>query len=287
MKALLFAIPMVFALNFYGMESPPEEAESPMAEAEPVVWHDEYQMIAHAFGIVDGYVETNSLEAFHESYEKGIRVFEGDFQMTSDGVLVLRHNFEIYSYYTLGQQIEDGALLMDEAQFRSTLIHNKYTPLTAMDLVELLLEYDDAFLVTDTKDLEENIVRAQFLQLAKCVYLAGDPSLFERIIVQIYYEDMYDIVSDVYPFEHWIFTLYQLYNPDMHEIGQFCVEKGIEVVTMPQASARLEKSEILHGYGLKVYTHTVNKSYEVRYGLNSGIAGFYTDSLLPEDYFMD
>lgn len=287
MKALLFAIPMMFSMNFHGAQEV-NLAQAPVETmVEQVVWHDEHQMIAHALGIVDGYAETNSLEAFHESYEKGIRVFEGDFQLTSDGVLVLRHDFEQTSYYTLNQPILNDTLWMDEEQFTNTLIQEKLTPLTAQELMTLLVEYEDAFLVTDTKDLEEEAIRAQFTQLVDCIYQTGDLSLFDRVIVQIYYEDMYDIVSEIYPFDHWIFTLYQIYNPDMHEIGEICVEKGIEVVTMPQSSARLDKSEILHSYGLKVFTHTVNKSYEVRYGLNNGISGFYTDSLLPKDYFMD
>ncbi len=281
MKALLFAIPMMFSMNFH-----PVEEEIVIVE-EPVIWHEAHQMIAHALGIVDGYAETNSLEAFYESYEKGIRVFEGDFQLTSDGVLVLRHDFEMGSYYTLGQEVVDDELWMDEEQFVSTMIQKNLTPLTAMDLMWLLVEHEDAFLVTDTKDLDEDIVKAQFTALVDCIKATGDPSLFERVIVQIYYEKMYELVTDIHPFSQWIFTLYQIYDPDMYEIGSFCAENGIEVVTMPQSSARIDKSEILHSFGLKVYTHTVNKSYEVRYGLNNGIAGFYTDSLLPKDYFMD
>lgn len=283
MKSMLFAIPFLFSMNFHSGEVVREVAAEILEE--PVIWHEEYQMIAHAMGMVDGYAETNSLEAFYASYDKGIRVFEGDFQLTSDQVLVLRHDFESSSYYTLGQSDAKDFMWMNLQQFLQTPIQKKYTPLTAQDLMWLLVEYEDAFFVTDTKDLDEDIIREQFTQLVDCIANTGDDSLYERIIVQIYYEEMYDLVADIYPFDHWIFTLYQLYDPDMYEIGRICAEKGIDVVTMPQSSARLEKSEILDSFGLKVYTHTVNKSYEVRYGINSGVSGFYTDSLLPQDFF--
>lgn len=282
MKTMLFAIPLLFSMNFHSGEVVREVASDIMEE--PVIWHEEHQMIAHAMGMVDGYAETNSLEAFYRSYENGMRVFEGDFQLTSDQVLVLRHDFDTSSYFTLGQSSVKDYGWMNLEQFLQTPIQKEYTPLTAQDLMWLMVEYEDVFFVTDTKDLDEDTIQQQFTQLVDCIEKTGDSSLYERVIVQIYYEEMYDLVADIYPFDHWIFTLYQLYDPDMYEIGRICAEKSIDVVTMPQSSVTLEKCDILHSFGLKVYTHTVNKSYEMRFGVNSGVAGFYTDSLLPKDF---
>ena len=50
-------------------------------------------VIAHALGTVDGTEGLNCLEGFLEHYAQGVRVFEADFRMTSDGYVVLRHDW--------------------------------------------------------------------------------------------------------------------------------------------------------------------------------------------------
>lgn len=298
MKSFLFALPIVAVLGIFtlpnsndsnngpilGLDSPPQQVIVPSEEP---AWHDNHQMIAHALGEIDGYAETNCLEAFYASYDKGIRIFEADFQLTSDNHLVVRHDFEQISYYNLQQEVLNGDTSMDLERFVSEKIIHQYTSLTAKDLIALLVEHEDAYLVTDSKDLEPEIVQEQFRQLVDIVLETGNMTLFDRIIVQIYNEDMFTLVQEIYPFHHWIFTLYQLVNPDMKDVGAFCVEKGIEVVTMPHSSATTEKSNILHGYGLKVFTHTINEQSDVIHGKNNGVDGFYTDFLLPEDFYIN
>ena len=92
---------------------------------EQTAW-TELPIVAHALGTVEGRVETNSKDAFLESYEKGHRLFECDFQLTSDGKLVLRHDWEQISYYNLEQSF---AGVMDWETFMQTPIAYYYTPL--------------------------------------------------------------------------------------------------------------------------------------------------------------
>lgn len=54
-------------------------------------WFEDYKVISHALGGIDGKDYTNSFEALQYSYEQGQRVVEADFLFTSDDVLVLRH----------------------------------------------------------------------------------------------------------------------------------------------------------------------------------------------------
>ena len=57
-------------------------------------WTEE-KIIGHSFGAIDGNTYTGCLEAFEEKYNEGIRTFEVDFSRTSDGYIVLRHDWEI------------------------------------------------------------------------------------------------------------------------------------------------------------------------------------------------
>lgn len=52
----------------------------------------EQRFIAHALGGIDGKKYTNSLEALNEGYDNGIKLFEVDLSMTSDNVMVARHD---------------------------------------------------------------------------------------------------------------------------------------------------------------------------------------------------
>ncbi|MFI3252803.1 MAG: phosphatidylinositol-specific phospholipase C/glycerophosphodiester phosphodiesterase family protein [Eubacteriales bacterium] len=298
----ILKIALQFTLVFIGITIedtffPPPEATSTIEESSFITeefpqeekellqgkWHQHYNLIAHALGDIEGRIETNSKEAFLSSYAKGIRVMEADLQLTSDDVLVVRHDFEQISYYNLEQKVYDGDTDMDLARFISEKINYKYTPLTAEDLIALLIEYDDVFWVTDTKDTDPEIIEKQFSQLVELVKETEDETLFDRIIVQIYQEEMLLLINEIYPFSNWIFTLYQIEDPDIEQIATFCQDNAIDVVTMPYNTITLEKSTILQEQGLKVYTHSLNRLWDVMYAQYAGIDGIYSDILTQED----
>lgn len=63
------------------------------SEKQGVNFYD-YNVIAHACGGIDGYTYTDSLEALNQSYEKGDRLFDIDLRFSSDGEIVLRHEWQ-------------------------------------------------------------------------------------------------------------------------------------------------------------------------------------------------
>lgn len=254
------------------------------AAAEPAQaaeWQKENPLIAHALGEADGKIETNSKEAFIASWENGYRVVEADFTYTSDGTLVLRHDFEVDgSYYRL--EIEPaGNLLMDSKTFQSTPIIYEQTPLTAAELLMLMQEYPDMYLVTDTKDTDKATVQRQFSDLKAIARNIGASEALERIIPQIYHEDMLGWVREIYAFPDWIFTLYQLADPDYAEIADFCIANGIDTVTLHQNRAKAEVVSLFREKGIQVYAHTVNRYLVFRDLLELGVNGIYTDRIKP------
>lgn len=241
-------------------------------------WTD-YPIIAHALGEVDGRIGTNSKEALVESYERGQRVFEVDFQLTSDGCLVCRHDWDQMAAYTL-EQIYVG--IMSQGEFLKTPICYYYTPLNIDQLLDLMMQYPDMYLVTDSKETDERSVRAEMRQMAQAVNRAGDSSLWDRIVIQIYHDDMYDWVSEETPATNWIYTLYQIADPDCNHIGEFCKDRNIPVVTIAEDRVWGEYSDVFHSYGLKVYAHTINRLITMSV-FTPRIDGFYSDIVTPAE----
>lgn len=244
-------------------------------------WQSGNPLIAHALGEADGKIETNSKEAFITSWQNGFRVVEGDFTYTSDGTLVVRHDFEADgSYYRL--EIEpSGSLVMDSKTYTSTPAVYEQTPMTAVDLLYLMVEYPDMYLVTDTKDTDKATVQRQFRDLVNIANNIGAPEVLDRIIPQLYNKEMLGWVKEIYPFQNWIFTLYLYANPDYDDIASFCANNSIDTVTLHVDRATKKNISKLKAKGLKVYAHTINRYLIFEDVLEAGADGIYTDRIKP------
>ncbi|KAF5068135.1 hypothetical protein DSECCO2_246370 [anaerobic digester metagenome] len=244
-------------------------------------WQDGNPLVAHALGESRGKIETNAKEAFLESWGSGFRAMEVDFTYTSDGVLVARHDFEADgSYYRLEQDAK-SPLVMDRNTFQTSKICFDQTPLTAVDVLSLMVEYPDVYLITDTKDTDKATVEKQFKDLKQIAEAMEQPQILNRIIPQIYNEEMYDLVKDIYPFQEWIYTLYLNYYPDYPKIAEFCEAKGIGTVTIENARVTKDVVDTLHAKEIKVYAHTINRYKQFQDLLALGIDGIYTDRIKP------
>ena len=244
-------------------------------------WQSGNKLIAHAFGEVDNKIETNSKEAFINAWENGFRVVEGDFTYTSDGVLVLRHDFEKDGSYARLDIPTTGDVVMDSQTFMNSPIIFTQTPLRAVDLIALMSEYPDMYLVTDTKDTDKATVQKQFGDIVKIANNLGCPEVLDRIIPQLYNKGMIDWIREIHPFENWIFTLYLYNNPDYTDIANFCKTKGIQTVTLHIDRATQENVSKLKAQGLYVYAHTTNRYLTMKNLMAVGVDGIYTDRIKP------
>lgn len=245
-------------------------------------WFENYKVISHALGGIDGKDYTNSFEALEYSYEKGQRVLEADFLFTSDDVLVLRH----YWKDDLGQENSDGSAPTLE-EFKNTPIYSAYTPVMAEELVRYMSSHKDLYLVTDVKHKLKSTTFEDAIKEFVKIDGKTDPSILERVIVQIYCEEDYAKMEKIYPFESYIFTLYKLpkeYKDQYGKIAEFCKKAGISVVTMPAKWIK-DKSDIeeLTENDIKVYVHTVNEQEEAVKMLGYGVNGIYSDYLYESD----
>ncbi len=214
------------------------------------------QTIAHAGGIIDDYNYTNSLEAILTNYNKGQRVFEIDFAVTSDDKLVCKHGWK-----TVLQEGGVSGEAMDSQKFMDTPILGQYTPLSLESLCQLMEEYPDLWVVTDTKDTETEEVKRDFEIMVNTIQAHEMESVLDRIIVQIYSEEMYDTVYHIYPFKSWIYTLYKFWMGDtetFRECVRFCYEHNINGITTWNYYVTPELLQITNAYNIPWYAHTEN-----------------------------
>ncbi len=258
------------------------EKEKPAGEQNAAEILAANRVIAHAMGSVDDEWGLNCLEGFLRNYEAGVRVFEVDFRQTSDGYVVLRHDWR-----GLWQEGVDETNIPTLEEFLSLPIEDQYTPLSFGQLLELMEQYPDVCIVTDTKFVEPEAVTEQFTKMVEEAHRMGLSYLFDRMAVQIYSPLHFNVVDNIYHFPHYIYTLYQD-NFDMTEDGfrqkaNYAQEKGIEAITMWDFLWHEEWGPIAAFRGIKVYVHVVNDREAALKLLDSGVDAVYTDVLVPGD----
>lgn len=259
-------------------KEPPEDALT----AEDIL--SSARIVAHGMGAI-GQVTTplNCLEGFLAQYWAGVRVFEADLRLTRDGQVVLRHDWWNADW----QEGISWVAIPTREKFRSEPILGKYTPLSFQDLLLLMEQYPDICVITDSKFTDSDVFTIQFDAMLADARELGLTYLFDRIVVQIYNSNMFHALDKLYPFPHYIYTLYNegfgRTEEDFREKAAFCRRQGIKGLTMPEGWWDPAYAAIAREYGVRVYVHTVNNLDDAKRFLSSGVDGVYTDYLTPAD----
>lgn len=262
-----------------------QEKEKPAGELSATEILANAQVVAHGMGCIDGLSTLNCLEGFLQQYEAGVRVFEADLRLTRDVKTVLRHDWWPYTW----QDGIDWANIPTGEKFLSEKILDKYTPLSFQDLLLLMEEYPDICIITDTKFVDSDVFFIQFDSMLADAHEMGLTYLFDRMMIQVYSGNMRTALHNIYPFSHYIYTLYQDEEPFQRTTEAFrkkaayCKERGIEGITMPDSWWNSAYASIAEEYGIKVYVHTVNSASSAQKLLDAGVSAVYSDSLVPGD----
>lgn len=243
------------------------------------------RVIAHGFGTINGESVLNCLEGFEQNYAAGVRVFEADLRMTSDGHVVLRHDWRP----GIQEGVSETSIPTLE-EFLAKPINGKYTPLSFRDLLYLMEQYPDICIITDTKFVDEEEVTWQFSAMLNDAYETGLTYLFDRMAIQVYTTTMFAVADSAYHFPHYIFTLYKSdfdgTEDSFRRQAIFCQEHGIMGITMSDywwTDDAPDYYPIANWRGIRVYVHTVDDASRANSLLASGVSGVYTDTLLPSD----
>ena len=152
------------------------------------------EYIAHAGGVIDSCVYTNSLEALKHSVEKGYKFIELDFAFTSDSVLVAAHSWEKFNAITGCGHLGDSVPAYDD--FKSRKIHDRYTPISAKEANAFFERNTGVFLVTD-KVSNPDILRVYFPGLKeRMVVEAFSYSHYEQLRSEGYFRVLYSCMAE-------------------------------------------------------------------------------------------
>ncbi|WP_145410973.1 phosphatidylinositol-specific phospholipase C/glycerophosphodiester phosphodiesterase family protein [Paenibacillus xylanexedens] len=244
-----------------------------------------YRLIAHAMGSIRDQPYTNAYEAMIANYEKGTRVFEIDFMLTSDRKTVARHEWTANMSKMLGQDEElpeeKQAERLTYDEFMNTPILGMYQPMDAEGIVDVLAHYPDMYIVTDTKEQKDEDIK-QVLQSLVNAGKKYDSEVLDRIVVQIYNEPMLQTVKEVYAFPSIIYTLYATQDTEAQVID-FVQKNDIDAVTMPEYKVNQNFVAKLNKAGAVTYVHTINDTDQVASYEKWGVYGVYSDILTEQE----
>ena len=198
--------------------------------------------VAHAGGALRGLRYTNALEALAQNYALGARWFEMDFLADAQGAFWAVHDWE-------------------EAPGR---LH----PATLEQVLDWFAAHGDARLITDTKGDNGALLRR----------LEAEPAQRRsRIHPQIYRIAEY-AQARAGGFAAPIFTTYRSNYP-WWVLRRFVRQSALLAVTVTRSEAS-DACAALCGQ-VPLLTHTVNDPSDAQALMKAGIAGIYTDDLLP------
>jgi glycerophosphoryl diester phosphodiesterase len=233
------------------------------------------QFIAHAMGSINGETYSNSLEAFKRSYAMGVKVFEVDFTFTKDQKLVGIHDAPSAESIGLPGALSDYTL----EEMRRCKVRGEYTLLDLRDVIELMVEYPDMYLVTDFKDDFTSSLR-QLVDAASEV----DAAVLERMIPQIYAREQLAELNKFYPFQNVIFKLYRTTDSD-DTVADFSVahEQIAAVAVSRQRFSQYLLNRLLDAQ-IPQFVYTVNDTTEIAHLCGMRVTGVYCDLLFDEAF---
>lgn len=218
----------------------------------------EAKLVAHAGGAVRGLAYTNSREALEEHYAEGYRVFELDFHWTSDGRLVLVHDWA-----EISAQFGTKPHVFSFDEFVLARRRDGLHQLTFEDLQEWLQTHRDACVVTDTKD--SNIRLLHYLQ-------ANGGDIRPQLIIQIYRMSELQPAQELAPRAVWL-TVYKYAYP----AWALTRISGVDAFVIPIADYYRYREPLVKGR-MHIYVHSVrSQSVDETFRRLPGIYGVYVD----------
>lgn len=251
-------------------------------------WYLENRVITHALGGIDGKTYTNSIDALDNNYKQGKRVFEADFNYTSDGKIILTHDFQETENNLI--DFPDGYIPTYD-EFMNNRIFYKYHPSDAYQLLNFMNEHYDMYLVTDIKYEDPTTVTSILSELVQMAKDMDMEEVLDRFIIQFYFEQNYYDIQNVYPFKNYIYSLYAERIKDFESVKNFCLANHIPVVLMRSSWVKDETTlNVFNENDIKVYVYTLNNLTNIFNRKNQGVYGFVSDyaknkDVLIQDYY--
>ena len=254
------------------------------SEKQGVNFYD-YNVIAHACGGIDGYTYTDSLEALNQSYEKGDRLFDIDLRFSSDGEIVLRHEwqqdleqpeFDYLMQYQAGQILREQLPTLE--QFKNTLIFSKYRSLSFRDIVDWMKSHPDAYMVLDTKEDPEETY----------TWIVGnfkeDKEILNHLVLSCYSSQDLKTVLIIYPFRNYMLRQYADNLDGFDEFTSDCNKYHVKAVSVNLRHESDERIQDIRNNGMKIYWAVENdlEEYKGEYLGDGVVSDWITENAICE-----
>lgn len=256
-------------------------------------WYNKYTVECHGGGAVDGKINTNSMEAWSLSYNRGIRLYDFDINETIDGELVLRHSWDD-NFEQFGQVIDSSNSITDWVgyirnvceykqmtldEFNKERIFGRYTPTTVKDMLIFMQEHDDIIGIAhinthcNYKDTYEKIINL-------CKKMNCEDILC-RIVVSVDSETQARDIRLLRPSVELTYRFYETPNNFSKAIN-VCLRNDIHVVMMAKKFITPEVVKMFTTKGIHIYVAMVEYETELDYFLNIGCSGCVSDFLYEQ-----
>lgn len=166
------------------------------------------------------------------------------------------------------------------AEFMSTPIHYKYTPMSCYDMIRFLEEHEDCYAACDFK----NDGMETFSFLVNAAKEMDCEEILERIIVSFYSYEDYALITQVYPFKNWAIRQYENEPHNYYELAAFCKKNNIPVCMVKKKYLDAgDDISVLTENGITVFVAVVNELYDLKQYMNQGVSGCVSDYLYESD----
>jgi len=231
---------------------------------------DDQRFVAHACGTVDGFSESNTLDALANSVNLGYTLIEMDFVPTSDGQIVVNHDWEY-----MGNRVPlAGGVAVTRDGFMAMKIYGRFAPMDLGTLIDFLRAHPGVRVITDTKNVDYTALQLVAADYADCMgsfipqaYNFEDVAYLRGLGYKDIIVTMYDISTDI--------------KFDPARIAALALQYKVYGITIDDSLVTADSVAALQPDKIRYYVNTVNGPARVRQLFGWGIYGVYTDVLLP------
>lgn len=167
---------------------------------------EQHRFVAHAGGSPGGLRQSdhysNSREAFDLSYRNGFRAFEFDLIRLADGTVLVAHDHH-EDRYGLDIDFPDAR----RRDVEGLEWEGAYPLLFAQDLIDLMVEHPDVWIILDTKWDELEIA-------AELVRIAPDDDVRRRMVPHLVSAEHAAAIDSVFPFPEQMIAVYRWQGSD-------------------------------------------------------------------------
>ncbi len=252
---------------------PVEVTLCPVLAAEPgeLIPFDQQGFVAHAGGSPSGLTQlehyTNSREAFDASYANGFRAFEFDLVTLADGEVLVAHDYDEAKY-----GIHTRFAELTRPQVEGARWHGKYEILFAEDLIDLMVELPDIWIILDTK-VDHTAIAAAMLALAP------DDTVRDRLVPHLDSEEHVAELAELYPFPERLIAVYRWGGGDPEQLERMA-RLGIDDIMMWFDSRWSETTQArMVEAGHHVWVHTPPEPAQLEAFRARGV-GVYSDGYI-------